>query len=158
MLVRCFKGCNYLSFPTDGRLTPTDDVNIGDTDIQQTTPAEVQKRKFEIIGVAHLTTYDSCIACKSKVETKTDNIGTCSKCGLTQKLANCTQQHVAKLHLKEIGSDSSTPFIVANAFEKAIATIIGSSAPTEEAFLECPPFACTITNNIINAVDPIPSE
>lgn len=48
MLVRCFKGCNYLSFPTDGRLAPTEDMDIGDTDIQHNTPKEVQKHKFEI--------------------------------------------------------------------------------------------------------------
>ena len=154
MLVRCYKGCNYLSFPTDGSAHETTDVDTGSIDTESSIQHEPQKRTFEIIGVSKLALYASCIACKSKVDTITNTIGKCSKCNLTQKLAHCSEEHIAKLHLQQFGADDNTPPTVANAFAKAIGAITGapSETPTEAALLDSPPFACTITNNIISAV------
>ena len=154
MLVRCYKGCNYLSFSTDGSAHETTDVDTGSIDTECSIPHEVQKCTFQIIGVSKLASYVSCIACKSKVDNMMNTIGICSKCTLTQKLAHCSEEHVAKLHLKQLGSHDDTPHTVANAFGKAIGAITGapSETPTEAALLDSPPFACTITNNIISAV------
>ena len=43
MLVRCYKGCNYLSFPTNGSAEETTDVDTGSINIECSIPQEALK-------------------------------------------------------------------------------------------------------------------
>lgn len=98
--------------------------------------------------------YFSCMSCKSKVDSKTDKIGICTKCSLSQKITHCPKQYLAKLHLRQIGSNGAP--IVANAFGNTIKEITALSddiEPTEEALFDAEPFRCIITNDVINSVD-----
>ena len=53
----------------------------------------------EVAGIQALDRYVSCLSCKSKVDKKSNVLGTCSRCGMVQKLLKCSDQKRARLVL-----------------------------------------------------------
>ena len=87
------EGCEITSIEDIGETVPNDEVL--QEDCEELTDAE-------IVGVAYLEQYRSCLRRKARVEPANRGLGRCSKdeCKMLQKYDSCTSYISAKLLLK----------------------------------------------------------
>ena len=102
LIVRIYQDQHYLSFPMSGAtIHHIDDLqNVIEADTQQ--PMDETLHGVQVIGVPSLEAYLLCLKCKGKVQLHDDDeeLGTCTKCNMTQLIASCTTQLTAKLFVQ----------------------------------------------------------
>lgn len=137
----------YLQIPKEGAeiVEIEDFTEVAEDDI----PEDFQTISgTEVAGVVSLECFIACIACKGKVATSSDQIGSCSKCGMTQRLNHCSQTVRAKLLLTIPGGS----YITLNAFGKQVTEIAETDEPTRDNLIAAKPFTVTYKSHVINTV------
>ncbi len=79
--IRTFNGAKYLSLSDKSTKQEVDEDVAGET-------GGAKLLKAEIVAVIGCDAYHSCRTCRSKIAETTTTIGTCTKCGMKQKLRN----------------------------------------------------------------------
>ena len=140
LIVRTFRGKNYLSMPNTGStVTSIDDVEVPDEtalDIEEDQDAFIEQAT--IAGVQQLQQIFNCICCKKgTVEaTSTPDIGQCQNCNTTQLLHKTKQKFPAKLFLS-----LSNETKCLRAYEDILQQVVGADSPiTCENILGAPAF------------------
>lgn len=127
--VRIYKHEKYLTKPKEGAnieiIEDIGEVANDDLAIQSTTLEGV-----EIVGVANLQAFKSCIACSAKVEEQDDKLAKCSKCDMIQALDRCKSKMSGRIVVKH-GDQCST----LSAFDEILSTIAQSKHVTPQSLL-----------------------
>ena len=103
LIVQIYQGQHYLSFPMSGATIH----NIDDLQdiFEATTPEQPMDETLhgaKVIGVPSLEAYLRCLKYKSKVKLHDDDeeLGTCTKCNMSQFVGSCTTQISAKQYIQ----------------------------------------------------------
>ena len=145
VVVNSFQGANFLQFPKGGA-EAHEVKDIGTVAEDDVPRLEDEVHDSEVAGVLALDYYVACLSYKSKVDKKSDVLGTCSKCGA--KLLKCSDQKRARLVLTLPGGGYAN----VNVFGKHLEEIAGSEEVTEHHLLAAKPFSFTYANNIVDYV------
>ncbi len=145
-MVKTYLQNKFLTIPKQGasvcKIQDIGQVVDNDTPEDATT---IQGAEF--IGVAALDSYSACLACKSKVEATDNSIGTCTKCGMQQRLTKCKQQLRAKLYIS-----SGENYFTLQAFGTNVVDIAQEQDVTTTSLLTARPFTLTNENIIITSI------
>ena len=147
VVVNSFQGANFLQFPKGGA-EAHEVEDIGTVAEDDVPSLEDEVHNSEVAGILALDCYVACLSCKSKVDKKSDVLGTCSRCGMVQKLLKCSDQKRARLVLTLPGGGYANVSV----FGKHLQEIAGSEEVTEHHLLAAKPFSFTYANNIVNHV------
>ena len=96
VVVYSFQGANFLQFPK-GEAEAHEVEDIGTVAEDDVPSLEDEVHDSEVAGVLALDCYVACLGFKSKVDKKSDVLGTCSRCGMVHKLLKCSDQKRARL-------------------------------------------------------------
>ena len=97
--------------------------------------------------VLSLQMFQACVMCEAKIIQYSENLGSCTKFQMQQKLAHCTISSMAKLLIS-----SGTDYHTLNVFGSNIKEI--AEQITAESLLSARPFTftCTFAHNIATAI------
>ena len=103
----------------------------------------------EVVGVSKFASYQACLSCKNKVNPgNSDSNGTCSKCGMKQKLSRCPKQLRATMIVTTPGGG----YLEVTAFGKHLEEIAGTDRVDEDALIEAKPFNFSHNLKVISTV------
>ena len=122
--LKLFDHVKVLSFSTSSSVKEIDDVGDVTEVAEEDLPPPGLQIRGEIVGIESFEQFRSCIKCKSKVEARSENIGQCTKCCCTVKLAKCTESLAAKLILQDKNGTNHTVV----AFTDQVVKIVDSSS------------------------------
>ena len=96
--IKSFNNVKYLSTPKIGfNVTPIDD--IGEVKQLEDDPTNDRVENAIIFGVESIIHHKVCIKCQGNVDDLDGIIGTCCKCGMTQRMDRCTTELSARLFI-----------------------------------------------------------
>ena len=144
LVVCTYQQRNYLSMPKEGA-TIVEIDNIGEVVEDSTGGSYETVEDAEVIGVQHLEAYPTCIACKHKVELKTETLGICIICNMHQRTEKC-QKKSAKLVLS-----SGTDYYNLTAFGTNVIDIAEKDV-APDSLLSASPFTLTYDGSVITSV------
>lgn len=147
VVVNSFQGDKFLQFPKSGAEAHKVE-DIGTVAKDDVPNLEDEVHDSEVAGILALDCYVACLGCKSKVNKESDVLGTCSRCGMVQKLLKCSDQKRARLVLTLPGGEYANVSV----FGKHLQEIAGSEEVTKHTLLAAKPFSFTYANNIVNCV------
>ena len=145
VMVRTFQGQPYLSYPFSGatavKIKELDDVCEEVADDPNET-----LHGAEIIGVPYLEAYPVCLksSCKGKVQQSDDDLGTCMKCHMMQRISSCTTQLSANLYIQ-----SGLTYHNLQAFGEILHEITNNDNITKASLLKAPFFSLTYNPNFV---------
>ena len=147
VVINSFQGEKSLQFPKHG--AEAHEVEDIGTVAEDDVPCfEDKVQDSEVVGVMSLHCYVACLACKGKVEKNSDVLGTCSRCGMVQKLLQCSHQKKARLLLTLPEGE----YAQLNVFGKHLEEIAQSNEVNQHNLLAAKPFSFTYTNDVVNCV------
>lgn len=137
VLVRSFQKRKHLSFARGASITIINSANIEKLDSKMDN--------CEVIGVLSMNVHQACRSCKQKVVATTEKLGSCTKCGMKQRLENNV---TAKLMISD-DNNVQKFFSASGAILSAIAGVDTDLLLSEELLLSAKPFSITYKNNTI---------
>ena len=144
LIVRINQGQHYLSSPISGAtIYHIDDLqDVIEADTQQ--PMDQTLHGVQVIGVPSLEAYILCLKCKGKVQLQDDQeLGTCTKCNMTQLVASCATQLTAKPFIQ-----SGFSYYTFQAFGE-ILQITNNEEITIKNFIKASQFTMTHNSNFV---------
>ena len=120
-VIKTFQGEKYIQWPKQGaEVKPIEDIEstADDASMFKTIAGS------EVVGVSKIASYQACISCKNKVTSIiiSDSNGTCTNCGMKQKLARCPKQLRATMIVTTPGGG----YLEVTAFGKHLKEIAGT--------------------------------
>lgn len=100
----------------------------------------------QVIGVPSLEAYLLCLKCKGKVQLHDDDeeLGTCTKCNMTQLIASCATQLTAKLFVQ-----CGPTYYTFQAFSEMLSQITDNEEVTIKNLIKAPQFTMCHNSNFV---------
>lgn len=136
LIVKVYQGAKYLSLSDEATVEQIGD--LGEVaDVPDEGDTSNDGIEGEIVGVASVNEFTSCLSCKAKVNAVGESIGQCTKCGLKVKLSKCELRISARVVFEAVSGGQQNLTI----FGKELEAIKekGSGSSLEEQLLSLPP-------------------
>ena len=146
VMVKSYQDEKFLQLPKQGA-TIEEVEDIGTVSVDDVNAYE-QIDQSEVAAVLSLDDYLVCLSCKNKVQPMDESSGTCTSCGVSQKLSFCTRQLRAKLLLTRPRGE----YIQLSAFGDHLKQICGHDVVSTDKLLQAPPFNFTYNQQVINGI------